>query len=79
MVTIRKKEKPDLKGLTLYEVSYVSHEGSTSQRILSPYESVWRGTRTLKPLQALDFKSSVYTNSTIQTLCSVLPRDDNNT
>ena len=35
-------------------------------RILSPFESGLRGTRTLKSLRTLDFKSNVYANSTIR-------------
>ena len=36
------------------------------RRILSPFESGLRGTRTLKSLRTLDFKSNVYANSTIR-------------
>ena len=35
-------------------------------KILSPLEYGLRGTRTLKSLRTLDFKSNVYANSTIR-------------
>ena len=49
---------------------------------LNPLRNAQRGTRTLKSLRTLDFKSSEFTNFSIRApknCCSVHPRNDNST